>query len=108
MPAVARDKFIKTIPTPTRVYSKSIGPVDIKRLGPTKRISTKRSLSQSIQTQTVLETLIETKTPTRVDSETQTVDFPTENSMGDLAVRLIKFLGGTIVSFMDFFQHIRK
>ncbi|CAF2988701.1 unnamed protein product, partial [Rotaria sp. Silwood2] len=72
MPAITKDKYVTCIQTPPRIHPRSLGTSDVKRLGPSRRISTKRTQTQSMQTQTVLACVILNNAYKQIDEETQT------------------------------------
>jgi len=106
MPALTKDKLVKRVQTPARVHPRSLNNTEVKRLGPSRRISSKRTQSQSIQTQTVLASLIQNDKQT--DEGTQTnddIDNYDQNPTNGFTSRLVRFFGGTIVSFMKLFNN---
>jgi len=108
MPALTKDnKLIKRVQTPARIHSRSLNNTEVKRLVPSRRISSKRTQTQSIQTQTVLASLIQNDKYKRTDEGTQTnddIDNYDQNPTNGFTSRLVRFFGGTIVSFMKLFN----
>ncbi|CAF1196505.1 unnamed protein product [Adineta ricciae] len=91
MPAFAKDKLIKRVQTPT---TRSLTNNDVKRLGPSRRLSSKHIQTQSIETQTILACLILTDKYKQTDEGTQTNDdfasyYP--KSTNGFATRLSRF-----------------
>ncbi|CAF3212968.1 unnamed protein product [Rotaria socialis] len=110
MPAITKERFVKSIPTPARIYPRSLGTQDVKRLGPSRKISTKRTPTQSIQTQTMLACVILNSAHNKSDSGTQTTDdigIDVQSQLDGSYVRLVKFLGGKIFSFVKLFTNIK-
>ncbi|CAF1167666.1 unnamed protein product [Rotaria magnacalcarata] len=110
MPAITKDRFVKSMPTPARIYPRSLGTQDVKRLGLSRKISAKRTQTQSIQTQTVLACVILNSAHNKSDSGTQTIDdtgIDVQSQLDGFGVRLVKFLGGKLFSFMKLFNSIK-
>ncbi|UJR26792.1 hypothetical protein I4U23_008105 [Adineta vaga] len=110
MPALPKEKLIKRVQTPSRIYPKSLSNSDVKRLGPSRRLSSKRIQTQSIETQTVLACLILTDKHKQMDEGTQTNDDPAyyyPNSTNSFVTRLSRFFGGTILSLLKLFKNVQ-
>ncbi|CAF1043198.1 unnamed protein product [Rotaria sp. Silwood1] len=110
MPAITKDKYVTRVQTPARIHPRSLGPNDVKRLGPSQRINVKRTQTQSIQTQTVLACVILNNAYKQIDEATQTnddIDNDNRSAVSGIASRLIKFFGGKIVALMKLFNDMK-